>query len=61
MPFRVDLCEGCAGKLRAILAKEGEKNMARAIGRVLCTGCRSRIPGYRPGQRLVSRLKEPAS
>ena len=55
--FTLHLCQGCAAKLRAVLAERGEKAMARAIARVLCTPCRSKIPGYEPGRRLVTTFK----
>jgi hypothetical protein len=55
--FRLDLCARCAATLKGILAKKGESAMARAIGRVLCPACLSRIPGHRPGQRLVTAIK----
>lgn len=55
--FRLDVCEACAAKLRAVLAAQGEKAMARAIAGVLCPACLSKIPGYQPGQWLVSTFK----
>lgn len=57
MQARVNLCPRCAAELRAILAAKGVEAMARAIGRVLCATCRKGVPGYRPGQRLVTHLK----
>lgn len=52
---KVPLCSECARKLRAILARDGEAAMARAIAGVLCETCRARVPVAGP---LVSVLSE---
>lgn len=54
---KVNLCQECAGKLREILARDGEAAMARAIGTVLCAQCKERVPGHVPGMPLKTGLK----
>jgi hypothetical protein len=58
---RIDLCLRCQDKLRAVLREKGQAAMIEAVGRVLCTSCRSKIPGYEPSLRLVTKPKEKAS
>lgn len=43
--IKLFLCKSCAAKLRFILAKEGEKVMAKAISHVLCSDVES--PWYK--------------
>ena len=43
MIAKVSICKPCAGKLRAILESKGERAMAAAMGRTLCSACRARV------------------
>jgi hypothetical protein len=58
MLFKLNLCQPCAAKLRAILARSGEAAMAKAIGETLCRDCRAKLPGHEPGRKLTVTLKK---
>lgn len=55
---KIELCLTCAGRLRFILNTQGQEAMARAIARVLCRDCIANVPGYAPGRRLTTVLKQ---
>lgn len=58
MMIKVDICKPCAAKLKAILEERGEAAMAESLGETLCLSCLSKVPGYQPGLRLATRLKQ---
>ncbi len=58
MQVRVNICLDCRDKLRAVLERKDERAMAKAMGDILCSSCKSKIPGYDPRTRLVIKLKE---
>ncbi len=55
--LKVFICEPCASRLRSILESKGEAAMCEAMGRVLCSTCKKKIPGYDPSAKLVVRQK----
>jgi hypothetical protein len=57
MLMKLNLCQQCAAKLRAVRDRDGEEAMARAIGEVLCQECRRQIPAP-PGARIVTLSKK---
>lgn len=61
MLVKVDLCQKCATKLRALRDEKGEEAMARELGAILeaCPVCCEQVLPYQPpGTRLVTQLKK---